>query len=63
MTNCRCAKCRRREIYKATGMTLSLAWNKRLRGTCNFDKLTRNAKRQRPDSSDSQGGSVVKEAP
>ncbi len=38
MSDCRCARCTRKEIYNATGMTLSLAWNKVLGGTCHAGK-------------------------
>jgi hypothetical protein len=62
MANCRCAKCRRREIYNATGMTLSLAWNKKLNGTCYIEKLAKNAERHRPDNTVSQGRPAVREA-
>jgi hypothetical protein len=55
MANCRCAKCRRREIYNATGMTLSLAWNKKLSEICYVEKLAKDAERHRPDNSVSQG--------
>ena len=37
MGNCRCARCTRKEIYNATGMTLSLAWNKVLGGDCHAE--------------------------
>jgi hypothetical protein len=62
MANCRCAKCRRREIYNATGMTLSLAWNKNLTGTCYIEKLAQNDERHRPDNSVAQGRPAVREA-
>jgi hypothetical protein len=52
MTNCRCAKCRRREIYSAIEMTLSLAWSKWLNGSCHIEKLATNTERHRPDNSD-----------
>jgi hypothetical protein len=52
MTNCRCAKCRRREIYSAIEMTLSLAWSKWLNGSCHIEKLANNTERHRPDNSD-----------
>ena len=62
MTNCRCAKCRRREIYKATGMTLSLAWNKELTGPCCAEKAGDAAERRRSDDSSAQERPAVKEA-
>jgi hypothetical protein len=62
MANCRCAKCRRREIYNATGMTLSLAWNKKLRRTCCIEKLAKNVERHPPDNSVSHGRPAVREA-
>jgi hypothetical protein len=62
MTNCRCAKCRRREIYKATGMTLSLPWNKKLNGSCYVEKFTNTTQRHRPDNAVSQEIPAVKEA-
>lgn len=43
MTNCRCAKCRRREIRDATGMTLSLAWNKVLNSSCYSERVIKSA--------------------
>jgi len=62
MSICRCAKCRRREIYNATGMTLSLAWNKKLNGSCYLEKFADTTERHRPDSSVSQEIPAVKEA-
>ena len=62
MTNCRCAKCRRREIYNATGMTLSLAWNKKLNRSCYIEKLTDTNERHRLDNCVSQELLAVKEA-
>ena len=62
MANCRCAKCRRREIYNATGMTLSLAWNKKLRRTCSNEPLAKNVERLRPDNSVSHGRPEDREA-
>lgn len=62
MTNCRCAKCRRREIYKATGMTLSLAWNKKLNRSCYVERFTDTTQRHWPDDSVSQEIPAVKEA-
>jgi hypothetical protein len=62
MTNCRCAKCRRREIYRATGMTLSLAWNKRLNGSCYIEKLAKNIEQDNPGNYVSQERHTVKKA-
>jgi hypothetical protein len=62
MTNCRCAKCRRREIYRATGMTLSLAWNKQLNGSCYFEKKAKNTEQHNPGNYVSQERHTVKKA-
>ena len=62
MANCRCAKCRRREIYNATGMTLSLAWNKKLIASCYFERLTHSTEGYVPGSSVSQEMPAIKEA-
>ena len=62
MSSCRCAKCTRREIYKATGMSLSLAWNNRLAGSCATAKLRDSAKLRRRDEPVSQEIPVTKKA-
>jgi hypothetical protein len=62
MSNCRCAKCRRREIYNATGMTLSLAWNKILNCACYAEKCAVPAERHRSDKYVSEEMQSVKQA-
>lgn len=62
MTNCRCAKCRRREIRDATGMTLSLAWNKILNRSCYFERVTKATERTKAENSVSQEIPAIKEA-
>ena len=62
MTICRCAKRSRREIYNATGMTLSLAWNQKLNGSCYLEKITNTTERHWPDNSVSQEIPAIKEA-
>lgn len=62
MTQCKCAKCRRREIYKATGMTLSLAWNKKLNRSCYLEAAADIPARARPADSVSQEIPAAKKA-
>ena len=62
MNDCRCARCRRREIYNATGMTLSLAWNKKLNSPCCLEKFPDTNERHGLEYSAPLEMPVVKEA-
>lgn len=62
MSDCRCAKCIRSELYNATGMSLSLAWNKILNNTCYLEKLPGAIDRCRSGYVASGNVNLVKEA-
>lgn len=62
MTCCRCAKCRRREIRDATGMTLNLAWNKVLKSPCYLEKVAKDVEREKIKKSISQEAPAIRKA-